>query len=159
MAVVHAGFPVPADGPLRVLLVHANPDDETLPLRALHKHHLSNDDVVARTGEDALAFLFGTGPHTGRDLAVRPQVVLLDLNLPRLDGLGVLRQIRSDERTRLQPVVVLTSSKEDEDVLRSYALGANSFVRKPVGFAEFSDAIRTLGLFWMLTNEMPPLAR
>ena len=142
-----------------ILLVEDNPDDEILTLRALKKHRVSNDVVVARTGEDALAFLFGTGPHTGRDLAVRPQVVLLDLNLPRLDGLGVLRQIRSDERTRLQPVVVLTSSKEDEDVLRSYALGANSFVRKPVGFAEFSDAIRTLGLFWMLTNEMPPLVR
>ncbi|HEY0476779.1 MAG TPA: response regulator [Kofleriaceae bacterium] len=139
-----------------ILLVEDNPDDELLTLRALQKHRIVNDVVVARTGEDALEFLFGTGAHAGRDLTERPQVVLLDLNLPRLDGLGVLRQIRADERTRFQPVVVLTSSKEDEDVLRSYALGANSYVRKPVGFAEFTEAIRTLGLFWLLTNQQPP---
>jgi CheY-like chemotaxis protein len=138
-----------------ILLVEDNPDDERLTLRAL-KQHVANDVVVARTGEDALAFLFGTGPFAGRDLTERPQLILLDLNLPKLDGLGVLRQIRSDERTRFQPVVVLTSSKEDEDVLSSYALGANSYVRKPVGFADFTNAVKALGVFWLLTNEPPP---
>jgi CheY-like chemotaxis protein len=141
-----------------ILLVEDNPDDELLTLRALKQHRVANDVMVARTGEDALAYLFGTGVHAGRDVAVRPQVVLLDLDLPRIDGLDVLRQIRADERTRLQPVVILTSSKEDEDIITSYALGANSYVRKPVSFAEFSNAVKALGLFWLLTNEPPPRA-
>jgi two-component system response regulator len=139
-----------------ILLVEDNPDDEALTLRALRHNHIANDVVVARTGEDALDFLFATGPHAGRDLTLRPHIVLLDLKLPKLDGLDVLRRIRADERTRLLPVVVLASSKEDEDIIRSYSLGANSYVRKPVGFAEFTSAVRTLGLFWLITNEQPP---
>jgi two-component system response regulator len=141
-----------------ILLVEDNPDDELLTLRALRKH-IANEVIVARTGEDALAFLFGTGPYAGRDLTDRPQLVLLDLNLPKIDGLGVLRRIRADDRTRFQPVVVLTSSREDEDIISSYALGANSYVRKPVGFADFTSAVRTLGVFWLLTNEPPPPPR
>ena len=138
-----------------ILLVEDNPDDEILTLRALRKH-IANDVIVARTGEDALAFLFGTGPYAGRDVTDRPQLVLLDLNLPKIDGLDVLRRIRADDRTRLQPVVILTSSREDEDIINSYALGANSFVRKPVGFADFTSAVRALGVFWLLTNAPPP---
>ncbi|TMQ14592.1 MAG: response regulator [Deltaproteobacteria bacterium] len=138
-----------------ILLVEDNPDDEALTLRAL-KHNVANDIVVARTGEAALDFLFGTGPYAGRDLSDRPQVILLDLNLPKLDGLGVLRRIRADERTRFQPVVILTSSKEDEDIIRSYTLGANSYVRKPVGFAEFTAAVNALGVYWLLTNNPAP---
>ncbi|TMQ27781.1 MAG: response regulator, partial [Deltaproteobacteria bacterium] len=103
-----------------------------------------------------LDFLFGTGPYADRDLSDRPQVILLDLNLPKLDGLGVLRRIRADERTRFQPVVILTSSKEDEDIIRSYTLGANSYVRKPVGFAEFTAAVNALGVYWLLTNNPAP---
>jgi two-component system response regulator len=139
-----------------ILLVEDNPDDERLMLRALAQHRLANDVTIARSGEEALEFLFGIGAHAGRDLSSPPQIVLLDLNLPRLDGLGVLRQIRADPRTRLQPVVMLTSSKQDEDVLRSYALGANSYVRKPIGFAELYGAVKALGLFWLLINEPPP---
>jgi two-component system response regulator len=139
-----------------ILLVEDNPDDELLTLRALHKHNVANDIVVARTGEDALDFLFGTGPHAGRDLSITPQIILLDLNLPKLDGLGVLRRIRADERTRFLPVIILTSSKQDEDVIRSYTLGANSYVRKPVGFAEFTAAVKALGVYWLLTNEPAP---
>jgi two-component system response regulator len=139
-----------------ILLVEDNPDDELLTLRALRKHNIANDIVVARTGEDALDFLFGTGPHAGRDLSITPQIILLDLNLPKLDGLGVLRRIRADERTRFLPVIILTSSKEDEDVIRSYSLGANSYVRKPVGFAEFTAAVKALGVYWLLTNEPAP---
>jgi two-component system response regulator len=136
-----------------ILLVEDNRDDEALTIRALKKNHIANELVVARDGVEALDYLFGTGPHAGRDLSVMPQVVLLDLNLPRIGGLDVLRRIRSDERTRLLPVVVLTSSKEEEDIVSSYSLGANSYVRKPVAFADFSDAVKTLGLFWLLLNQ------
>jgi len=139
-----------------ILLVEDNRDDEALTLRAFKKNNISNPIIVARSGEEALDFLFGTGAHAGRDLTITPLVMLLDLNLPRIDGLEVLRRVRADSRTKLLPVVVLTSSKEDEDVLTSYALGANSYVRKPVGFGEFADAVRVLGLFWLLNNVPPP---
>lgn len=138
-----------------ILLIEDNPDDVELTLRALKKNKILNDVVVARDGEEALEFLRGEGAHAGRDTTVLPQVILLDLNLPRLGGLDVLRAIRSSERLKLLPVVVLTSSKEDEDIINSYALGANSYVRKPVDFDQFSEAVKTLGLFWLLLNEAP----
>lgn len=137
-----------------ILLVEDNPDDEELTLRALQKNNIGNEVVVARDGESAVDFLFATGTYADRPAAL-PQIVLLDLNLPKMNGLDVLRRIRADERTRLLPVVVLTSSREDEDILSSYALGANSYVRKPVDFAQFIEAVRTLGLFWLLLNEVP----
>jgi two-component system, response regulator len=136
-----------------ILLVEDNPDDEELTLRALKKNSILNEVVVARDGAEALEYLFGTGEHAGRDLSILPQVVLLDLNLPRIGGLDVLRRIREDSRTKLLAVVVLTSSKEEEDIIRSLSLGANRFVRKPVEFDEFSAAVKTLGLFWLLLHE------
>jgi two-component system response regulator len=136
-----------------ILLVEDNADDELLTLRAFKKNAITNDIIVARDGVQALDYLFGIGIGLGEPL--RPQVVLLDLNLPRLSGLEVLRRLRADERTRAQPVVVLTSSKEEEDIIRSYDLGANGYVRKPVDFQEFNEVIRTLGLFWLLINEAP----
>jgi two-component system, response regulator len=142
-----------------ILLVEDNPDDEALTIRALKKNNILNELVVARDGVAALDYLFGAGPYAGRDLAVMPQVILLDLNLPRIGGLEVLRKIRADERTRFLPVVVLTSSKEDEDIINSYSLGANSYVRKPVDFTQFTDAVKTLGLFWLLMNEGVPRRR
>jgi two-component system response regulator len=142
-----------------ILLVEDNKDDEALTIRALKKNNIVNELIVARDGVEALDYLFGTGPHAGRDLSVMPHVILLDLNLPRIGGLDVLRRIREDERTKLLSVVVLTSSKEEEDIVRSYALGANSYVRKPVDFLQFSEAVKTLGLFWLLLNETPPRPR
>lgn len=142
-----------------ILLVEDNPDDEALTLRALKKNNIANEVVVARDGAEALDYLFGTGQYAGRDMSVMPHVVLLDLNLPRVGGLDVLRKIRTEERTRLLAVVVLTSSKEDEDLIRSYSLGANSYVRKPVDFAQFSEAVKTLGLYWLLLNETAPPQR
>jgi two-component system response regulator len=139
-----------------ILLVEDNADDEILTLRALKKNNIVNEVVVARDGVEALDYLFATGVHAGRDLETLPQVVLLDLNLPRIGGLEVLRRIRENERTKLLAVVILTSSKEEEDILRSYTHGANSYVRKPVEFAEFSEAVRTLGLFWLLLHEAAP---
>ncbi len=139
-----------------ILLVEDNADDEMLTLRALKKNLIANEVVVARDGEEALEYLFSTGAHAGRDPTSLPQVVLLDLNLPRLGGLDVLRRIRADERTRLLPVVILTSSKQDEDVVSGYTLGANAYVRKPVDFGRFVEAVKTLGLFWLLLNEGPP---
>jgi two-component system response regulator len=139
-----------------ILLVEDNADDEALTLRALKKNKIVNDVVVAHDGEEALDYLFATGAHAGRDAEDLPQVVLLDLNLPRLNGLDVLRRLRADTRTRFLPVVVLTSSKEDEDVIESYSLGANSYVRKPVDFGQFTEAVKTLGLFWLLLNEVAP---
>jgi two-component system response regulator len=142
-----------------ILLVEDNQDDEMLTRRAFKKNNILNELVVARDGVEALDYLFGTGAHAGRDITVVPQVVLLDLNLPRVGGLEVLRRIRGDDRTKLLPVVVLTSSKEDEDVVRSYSLGANSFVRKPVDFGRFMEAVKTLGLFWLILNESAPAPR
>jgi len=137
-----------------ILLVEDNPDDEELTLRALQKNNIGNEVVVARDGESAIDFLFATGAYADRPAAL-PQIILLDLNLPKMNGLDVLRRIRADERTRLLPVVILTSSREDEDILSSYSLGANSYVRKPVDFAQFIEAVKTLGLFWLLLNEVP----
>jgi CheY-like chemotaxis protein len=139
-----------------ILLCEDNPDDEALTLRALKKNHIGNQVVIAHDGAEALDWLFGEGAHAGRDTRIQPQVVLLDLNMPKISGLDVLKRIREDERTRLVPVVVLTSSKEDEDLVRSYALGANSYVRKPVDFAEFIEAVKRLGMYWLLINEVAP---
>lgn len=139
-----------------ILLVEDNPDDAALTRRVLEKHSVANRVVEAHDGVEALDYLFGTGAHAGRDLHQQPQLVLLDLKLPKVDGLEVLRRIRSDPRTRLQPVVILTSSKEEKDIVNGYALGANSYVRKPVDFTEFSEAIRQLGFYWLLFNETPP---
>ena len=136
-----------------ILLVEDNEDDEVLTLRALQKNKIANDVVVARDGAEALDFLFGTGVHAGRDSRVQPQVVLLDLNLPKISGHEVLKRVRADPRTRHLPIVVLTSSKEDEDLLQSYTNGANAYVRKPVEFGQFTEAVRTLGLFWLILNE------
>ena len=139
-----------------ILLVEDNPDDEALTLRALKTNNISNKVVVARNGVEALDYLFGTGAHSGRDVRDLPAVVLLDLKLPKVDGLEVLRRMRADERTLLLPVVILTSSKEEQDVVGGYRLGCNSYVRKPVDFDEFVDAARQLGLYWLLLNEGPP---
>jgi two-component system response regulator len=142
-----------------ILLVEDNYDDEVLTLRALKKSHIANEVVVAHDGVEALDYIFGTGVHAGRDVTIQPQVVLLDLNLPRIGGLEVLKRLRAVERTRFLPVVVLTSSKEDEDMMKSYANGANAYVSKPVEFDAFSEAVKTLGLFWLLLNEIPPPPR
>jgi two-component system response regulator len=139
-----------------ILLVEDNPDDEALTLRAFKKNNIMNEVVVARDGIEALDFLFGTGSHAGRDTRDMPQVVLLDLKLPKLDGMEVLRRIRADERTSVLPVVILTSSKEERDVIEGYRQGCNSYVRKPVDFDEFLKAARQLGLYWLLLNEGPP---
>lgn len=139
-----------------ILLVEDNPDDEALTLRALRKNNIANEVVVARDGVEALDYLFGTGAWAGRAAGAMPQVVLLDLKLPRLDGLEVLRRLRGDERTKLLPVVILTSSNEEEDRIAGYTLGANSYVRKPVDFSQFAEAVRQLGLYWLLLNEPPP---
>ncbi len=139
-----------------ILLVEDNPDDEELTLRALRK--VANEIVVVRDGSEALEFVFGTGSFAGRDTERMPAVVLLDLKLPKLSGLDVLQRLRADPRSRLLPVVVLTSSSEDEDMLRSYRFGANSYVRKPVEFASFANAVTQLGVYWMLLNESPPPA-
>jgi two-component system, response regulator len=142
-----------------ILLVEDNADDEKLTLRALKKNNIGNDVVVARDGVEALDYLFGTGSYAGRNMSIMPQVILLDLKLPKLDGLEVLRRLRSDERTRLLPVVILTSSNEEQDRVQGYGLGANSYVRKPVDFTQFTDAARQLGLYWLVLNEPIPARR
>jgi two-component system response regulator len=139
-----------------ILLVEDNPDDELLALRALRKNGVANEVVVARDGVEALDYLFATGEYAGRDIEDAPQLVLLDLKLPKVDGLEVLRRLRSDERTRLLPVVILTSSKERQDMLDGYGLGANSYVRKPVNFERFVEAVEQLKLYWLVLNESPP---
>ncbi len=140
-----------------ILLVEDNPDDEALTLRAFQKNNIRNDVVIARDGVEALEYIFGTGAHAGRAPEETPAVILLDLKLPKIDGLEVLRRLRSDQRTRLTPVVILTSSKEEQDLIRSYSLGANSYVRKPVDFNEFMEAVRQLGMYWLVLNEPAPL--
>jgi CheY-like chemotaxis protein len=142
-----------------ILLVEDNPDDVELTLRAFAKSNIANQVIVATDGDEALEYLFATGRHAGRDSRLLPEVVLLDLKLPTIDGLGVLRRLRADERTRRLPVVILTSSNEEQDVLRSYDLGANSFVQKPVDFTDFIDAARHLGLYWLVLNETAPDGR
>jgi two-component system response regulator len=139
-----------------ILLVEDNASDEELTLRALERNNIANGVVVTRDGSAALDYLFARGAYADRDANALPQVVLLDLNLPKVGGLDVLRAIRADERTRLLPVVILTSSKEDEDLLTGYALGANSYVVKPVDFTKFSEAIRQLGMYWLVLNQRPP---
>jgi two-component system response regulator len=139
-----------------ILLVEDNPDDEALTKRALKQNQILNQMIVARDGAEALDWLFGAGRHAGRDLSVMPTVILLDLKLPKIDGLEVLQRIRSDPRTKLLPVVVLTSSKEEQDLAQSYSLGANSYMRKPVDFAQFAESIKHLGLYWLVLNEPPP---
>lgn len=138
-----------------ILLVEDNPDDELLTLKALKKHNIANDVVVARDGVEALDYLFGTGVYEGRDTSIMPEVMLLDLKLPKISGLEVLKIIRNDDRTKVVPVVVLTSSIEERDLLESYHLGANSYVRKPVDFTEFAEAVKQLGLYWMVLNQLP----
>lgn len=132
-----------------ILLVEDNPDDELLTMRALKKNNIQNEVLVARDGPEALDHLFGAQP-------VQPAIVLLDLKLPKIDGIEVLRRIRSDARTRLTPVVILTSSREEQDLIAGYQLGANSYIRKPVDFVQFSEAVRQLGLYWLILNEAPP---
>jgi len=139
-----------------ILLVEDNPDDELLALRALKKNNVINEIVVAHDGVEALDYLFGAGEYAGRDTNVMPQLILLDLKLPRIDGLEVLRRLRADGRTRLLPVVILTSSREQQDMLDGYGLGANSYVRKPVNFEQFVGAVEQLKLYWLSLNEAPP---
>jgi CheY-like chemotaxis protein len=138
-----------------ILIVEDNPDDELLALRALRQNRLANEIVVARDGVEAMDYLLGRGGYAGRDTRQMPQLILLDLKLPRVDGVEVLRQIRVHERTKLIPVVVLTSSDEDRDMTASYELHVNSYVRKPVDFNQFVEAIRHIGLYWLVLNQVP----
>lgn len=140
-----------------ILLVEDNPDDVELTLRALRKSKIANDVIVVRDGVEALDYLFAIGQYAGRDPAALPQVVLLDLKLPRLDGLQVLERVRANPKTRLLPVVILTSSTEQRDLVSGYTLGANSYIRKPVDFHQFVEAVHQLGLYWLVLNERPPL--
>lgn len=139
-----------------ILLVEDNPDDEVLTLRAMRKNNILNEIVVARDGAEALDYLFGIGAYADRDLNKMPGIILLDLKLPKLDGLEVLRRLRADPRTRLIPVVILTSSKEEQDLISGYELGCNSYVRKPVDFTQFVQAAGNLGMYWLVLNEPPP---
>ena len=138
-----------------ILLAEDNPDDVQLTLRALRKSKIVNEVIVVRDGVEALDYLFGTGNYAGRDTKILPQVLLLDLKMPRMDGLEVLKRIRNDERTKVLPVVVLTTSSEDKDRVESYKLGANSYIRKPVDFNQFVNAVQQLGLYWLVLNEAP----
>ncbi len=142
-----------------ILLVEDNPDDVELTLRALKQHYVKNQINVVRDGAEALDYLFATGAYADRDTTTMPAVVILDLKLPKVDGLEVLQRMRADERTKLVPVVILTSSKEEKDMVNGYKFGANSYVRKPVDFNQFSDAVRQLGLYWLLLNEPSPRNR
>ena len=139
-----------------ILLVEDNPDDAELTMRALKQYNVTNEIVLVRDGREALDWLFGTGAYADRDISIMPTVILLDLNMPKVGGLEVLERVRADERTKLVPVVILTASKEEDDLINSYQLGANSYVRKPVDFARFAEAVRHLGMYWVLLNELPP---
>lgn len=139
-----------------ILLVEDNPKDEELTLRALKKNNIKNEVVIVRDGAEALDYLFATGAYAARDVSVLPEVILLDLKLPKIDGLEVLRRIRADDRTKLLPVVILTASNEEKDLLDGYDAGCNSYVRKPVDFNQFAEAVRQLGLYWLVINETPP---
>jgi two-component system response regulator len=139
-----------------ILLVEDNQDDSMLTLRAFKRSHVMNPIAVARDGIEALDFLFARGPHADRASEPLPALVILDLKLPKLDGLGVLKAIRADERTQLLPVVILTSSKQEQDLISGYSLGANSYVRKPVDFTEFLEAVKVLGIYWLMMNQTPP---
>lgn len=143
--------------PVEILLVEDNPNDVELTLHALRKHNLANRILVVRDGEEALDFLFCRGAYQDRDSSIPPKVVLLDLKLPKVDGLEVLRQIRGDERTRVLPVVILTSSRQERDVVESYKLGINSYIVKPVDFDQFTEAVRQIGCYWLLLNQLPKL--
>ena len=142
-----------------ILLVEDNPDDEALTLRAFKKNNISNEVTVVRDGAEALDYLFCDGTYSQRDKSQVPELILLDLKLPKVDGLEVLKKIRSDDRTKLQPVVILTTSNEERDIISSYQLGANSYIRKPVDFDQFIEAVRQLGLYWLLLNQSPRQVR
>ena len=139
-----------------ILFVEDNPDDVDLTLRALRTGNVANDVVVVGDGAEALDYLLATGAHFGRDTSEAPQLVLLDLKLPKVDGLEVLKRLRADNRTKLLPVVILTSSKEEQDIINGYSFGANSYIRKPVDFDKFTEAVQRLGLYWLVLNEPPP---
>lgn len=139
-----------------ILLVEDNPDDEALAIRALHRSRITNEIVVAHDGVEALDYLFGRGAYVERDISIQPAVILLDLKLPRVDGIEVLRQVRENDLTKFVPVVILTTSEEEQDMLNSYNFGCNSYVRKPVDFVRFSQAVQQLGMYWLLLNEAPP---
>jgi CheY-like chemotaxis protein len=141
----------------RILLVEDNPDDEALAIRALKSNKVINEIVVAHDGVEALDYLFGSGMYIGRNITDKPAVILLDLKLPRVDGFDVLPRLRKDERTKLLPVVILTTSSEEQDLLDSYNLGCNSYIRKPVDFIQFTEAIRQLGIYWLAMNQPPPI--
>ncbi len=141
----------------KILLVEDNPDDELLTIRALKKNNIVNDIVVKRDGVEALDYLFGTGSHADMDSSELPQLILLDLKLPKLDGLEVLKRIRESEHTRFVPVVVLTTSNEQQDIMKSYEDGANSYIRKPVDFDQFVESVRQLGMYWLMLNESPSM--
>jgi two-component system response regulator len=141
----------------KILLVEDNPSDVKLTKRALEQNQITNEMIVAEDGQEALDYLFATGQYAGREIRDLPAVVLLDLKLPKVEGLEVLQRIRANEITRLMPVVILTSSDQEADMISSYNLGANSYIRKPVDFKQFTDAVRTLGMYWLLLNEPPPL--
>jgi len=142
-----------------ILLVEDNPDDVELTLRALNRHNITNGIVVVNDGAEALEYIFGTGEYAGRDTSIMPVVIILDLKLPKVDGLEVLKRLRSDERTKLVPVVILTTSSEEQDLAQSYTNGANSYIRKPVDFDQFSEAVRQLKMYWVLLNEPPQITK
>jgi len=145
------------EAPVDILLVEDNPSDVELTLHAFKKHQLANRIQVVRDGAEALAFIFGTGASTGRPLRASPRLILLDLKLPKVDGLEVLRRLKADPRTRSIPVVMLTSSQEERDIVQSYRLGVNSYITKPVDFEQFTEAVRQLGFYWLLLNQPPAL--